>query len=151
MFNPRAQTVLYVYILVKERLSFLSYPAWDEVVHAICSRRIKEAEIAICVVSAPFVYPQPQAQSHRNTQRSRLPLSAAMAGSMPWRGRYVETPCGRWGICCKETVDELEAERELEMGQMVMCFVVGQMVLSCCCICVFVCVNVCLIVSFRRF
>ena len=71
---------------------------------------------------------------------------------MPWRGRYVETPCGRWGICCKETVDELEAERELEMGQMVMCFVVGQMmVLSCCCIFVFVCVNVCLIVSFRRF
>lgn len=27
---------------------------------------------------------------------------------MHWRGRYVETPCGRWGICCKETVDELE-------------------------------------------
>ncbi|CAL1172728.1 unnamed protein product, partial [Cladocopium goreaui] len=48
------------------------------------------------------------AQSHRNTQRSRLPLSAAMAGPVPWRGRYVETPCGRWGICCKETVDELE-------------------------------------------
>lgn len=84
---------------------------------------------------------QPQAQSHRNTQRSRLPLSAAMAGPTPWRGRYVETPCGRWGICCKETVDELEAERELEMGQMVMCFVVGQMVLSCCCI--FVCVCEC--------
>lgn len=31
-----------------------------------------------------------------------------MAGPVPWRGRYVETPCGRWGICCKETVDELE-------------------------------------------
>eukprot|EP00435_Cladocopium_sp_Y103_P073239 s130_g42.t3 len=38
----------------------------------------------------------------------RLPRSAAMAGPMPWRGRYVETPCGRWGICCKETADELE-------------------------------------------
>ena len=148
MFNPRAQTVVYVYILVKQRLSFLSYPAWDdEVVHAICSRRIKEAEIAICIVSAPSVYPQPQAQSHRNTQRSRLPLSAAMAGPMHWRGRYVETPCGRWGICCKETVDELEAERELKMGQMVMCFVVGQMVFLvvaflflCVCECLFDCV-----------